>query len=444
MAQRRVDYDCIAPGYDRRYAADVHVLLGVLETPGMLCYNTPKPIAASKERSMLERAQTLQDSLVAIRRDIHRHPELGFQEHRTAQQVAERLAELGIAVRTGVGKTGVVGDLGETGARIAIRADMDALPIQEANEVPYASEVPGVMHACGHDVHVACLLGAAQLLAEEAAAGRLPGQVRFLFQPSEEDQDVEGLSGAMRMVDEAVMEGVDATLGLHVSSDLLVGQIGLRDGPVTAYTDSFELAVIGREAHGAHPQDGFDAVTLAAQVINALQTVISRRLDPIRGRVITVGTIQGGTKDNIVAGRVTMTGTIRTFEPETRETLFAEMERACGVAQALGGDFELNIFQGYPPIVNDATMTALVRQVGADLLGKEQVEESLQEMGGEDFSYFAQKAPGCFLELGGSTPGEPVRVAHHPRFDVDEGCLPIGAALLAETAVRFLKEAAAE
>jgi amidohydrolase len=378
---------------------------------------------------MLERAQELSAVLVELRRDIHRHPELSFQEHRTAQKAAERLAELGIDVRTGVGKTGVVGDLGHKGPRIALRADMDALPMQEENEVPYASQVAGVMHACGHDVHVACLLGAAQLLAEEASAGRLPGQVRFLFQPAEEAQDDEGLSGAMRMVGEGVMDGVDAVVGLHVWADLPVGTISLREGPATAFPDKFKLVIKGQEAHAAFPHEGFDAITLSAQVVNALQTVVSRRLDPTRGRVLTVGTIQGGTKDNIIAGQVTMTGTIRTFESETRDALFAEMERACGVARALGGDFDLSITPGYNPVVNDPGVTALVREVGVDLLSAESVREAPLEMGG------------CYFMIGGATPGEAKRLHHHPLFDVDERCLPLGAALLAKVAIRYLEQA---
>ena len=391
---------------------------------------------------MLERAARLNETLIATRRDIHRHPELGFQEHRTAKLVAQQLAGLGIAVQTGVAKTGVVGNLVATpgsGRCIALRADMDALPMQEDNDVPYASAVPGVMHACGHDAHVACLLGAARLLADEAAAGRLPGDVRFLFQPSEENQDGEGLSGGMRMVNEGAMEGVDAVLGLHVWSHLPVGAISLRDGTMTAYPDKFRLVIKGQEAHGAFPHQGIDAISLAAQVISALQTVISRRLDPTRGRVLTVGTIQGGTKDNIMAGEVTMTGTIRTFEPETRETLLAEMEKVCSMTQALGGDYELTIVPGYIPVVNDPSITDLVRQVGADLLGRENVQESPLEMGGEDFSYMAREAPGCFFWLGSATPGAPERHHHHRHFDIDEGCLPIGAALLAETTIRYLQ-----
>jgi amidohydrolase len=390
---------------------------------------------------MLERAQRLHKSLVAIRREVHKYPELAFNEHRTAKLVADRLGALDIRVRTGVANTGVVGDLGQEGPCIALRADMDALPIQEENEVPYASKVPGIMHACGHDFHVACLLGAAQLLAEESAAGQLPGQVRLLFQPSEESQDEEHLSGGMRMVNEGVMEGVDAIAGLHVWSDDPVGTISLREGTMTAYPDKFRLVVRGQEAHGAFPHEGYDAIVLAAQVINALQMVVSRRLDPTQGKVLTVGTIQGGTKDNIMAGRVTMTGTIRTFEPGIRERLFSEMERACGIACALGGDYKLEIIPGYIPIVNDQAMTALVRQVGAELLGAENVSIAPLEMGGEDFSYFAQEAPGCFFWLGGATPGEPKRLHHHPRFDIDERCLPPGAALLAEVALRYLKQA---
>ncbi len=271
---------------------------------------------------MLERAQRLNESLIALRREVHQYPELGFNEHRTAKLVAERLGTLNIPYRTGVAKTGVVGDLGQEGPCIALRADMDALPMQEENEVPYASKVPGIMHACGHDFHVACLLGAAQLLAEEEAAGRLPGRVRFLFQPSEENQDEERLSGGMRMVDEGVMEGVDAVAGLHVWSGDPVGTMSVREGTMTAYPDKFHLVIKGQEAHGAFPHEGYDAIALAAQVINALQMVVSRRLDPTQGKVLTVGTIEGGTKDNIMAGSVTMTGTIRTFEPETqREAL---------------------------------------------------------------------------------------------------------------------------
>jgi amidohydrolase len=228
-------------------------------------------------------------------------------------------------------------------------------------------------------------------------------------------------------------------VGLHVWADTPLGAIAAREGTTTAHPDKFKLVVRGQEAHGAYPQRGVDAITLTAQVINALQTVVSRRLDPTRGKVLTIGTIQGGTKENILAGEVRMTGTLRTFEPETRQALIAEMERACGVARALGGDFELTVISGYEPVINDPAMTALVRQVGADLLGAQNVLEAPLEMGGEDFSYFAEKAPGCFFMLGAAFPGEVKRLHHHPCFDVDERCMPLGTALLAETAVRYLR-----
>lgn len=392
---------------------------------------------------MNQRAQELRSELVALRRDLHQHPELGFQEHRTARLVATRLAELGLDVQTGVAKTGVVADLGRGRPRIALRADMDALPIQEENDVSYASEVPGVMHACGHEVHVACLLGVAQLLADEVAVRGLPGSVRFLFQPSEEGLDEESLSGGMRMAAEGVMDGVDAVIALHVWADLPVGTIGVRNGLFTAYPDQFDLVIRGTAGHGAFPHKGFDAITIAAQVLMALQTVVSRRVDPTRARVLSVGTIHGGTKENVMADQVTMTGTVRSLEPETRQAIFTEMERACGVARALGGDFELKIQEGYIPVVNDPQITNLARQVGRELLGAENVLECEVEMGGEDFSYLSREAPGCFFYLGGAPVGQPKPRHHHPEFDVDEDCLPIGTALLAEIAKRFLSGRAA-
>jgi amidohydrolase len=391
---------------------------------------------------MLQRALSLADSLVALRRRIHHHPELGFREEQTADLVAEKLCELGIPVRMHVGKTGVVGDLGDDGPCIALRADMDALPIQEENSVPYASAVPGVMHACGHDAHVAGLLGAAHLLAEEASAGRLPGRVRFLFQPSEEAQDAEALSGGMRMAAEGAMDGADAAVALHVWADIPFGTISLREGTMTAHPDKFELTIVGQEAHGAYPHRGHDAITLTAQVIQALQTVVSRRTDPTRAKVLTIGTIQGGTKDNILAGHVVMTGTIRTFDTATRDVLLAEMEAACAVARVLGGDYRLKVTPGYLQVENDPGLTSLVRRVGAEMIGAQNVLEAPLEMGGEDFSYFTQSAPGCLFWLGAATPGQPKRLHHHPLFDIDERCLPLGAALLAEIALRYLNEAA--
>jgi amidohydrolase len=385
---------------------------------------------------MLQRAQALRERLVEIRRTIHRQPELGFQEFKTARLVADVLTGLGIRVETEVGLTGVVGHLGEGGPAIALRADMDALPIQELNDVPYASQVPGVMHACGHDAHVACLLGAAMLLAET----ELKGRVRFLFQPSEEGQDAEGKSGAMRMVEAGVMEGVDAVVSLHTHVDALAGTIGLLPGPMMAAADAFRAAILGQACHGAYPHKGSDAIVLAAQVIMAVQTIVARRIRPLDSAVITVGTIQGGTKTNIVADRVELAGTIRSFRPEIRQQLFDELERACGLARALGGDYELEILPGYPATVNDEALTGFVRQVGVDLLGPDKVGEADAEMGAEDFSFLAAHARGCYFRLGVGFPGQEPRRGHNPYFDVNEEALPVGAAVLAEVARCYLEQ----
>ena len=386
---------------------------------------------------LLQRAQALQETLREIRRKVHQHPELGFQEVETARLAAEHLRRLGLEVREGVGRTGVVGTLGSGRPCIALRADMDALPIQEGNEVPYASRRPGVMHACGHDAHVACLLGAAMLLAEALPA---QGQVRFLFQPCEEGGDAEGKSGAVRMVEDGAMEGVDAVVGLHVTSELERGQVGFRAGPLMAAADRFVATVRGRSAHAAYPHRGVDAIVLAAQVVLAIQTVVSRRLSPMDHGVITVGVIQGGVRSNVVADEVRMEGTIRSFTPEVRSLLAAGLRDACRIVEPLGGSWDLQVVEGFPVTWNDPALTALVRAAAVEALGEEHVQEISPEMGSEDFSFLAQRAPGCYFYLGTRTPGEPPRPAHSPTFDIDEAALPVGAAVLAAAALRFLAE----
>jgi amidohydrolase len=386
---------------------------------------------------LLQRAQALQETLREIRRKVHQHPELGFQEVETARLAAEHLRRLGLEVREGVGRTGVVGTLGSGRPCIALRADMDALPIQEGNEVPYASRRPGVMHACGHDAHVACLLGAAMLLAEAPPA---QGQVRFLFQPCEEGGDAEGKSGAVRMVEDGAMEGVDAVVGLHVTSELERGQVGFRAGPLMAAADRFVATVRGRAAHAAYPHRGVDAIVLAAQVVLAIQTVVSRRLSPMDHGVITVGVIQGGVRSNVVADEVRMEGTIRSFTPEVRSLLAAGLQDACRIVEPLGGSWDLQVVEGFPVTWNDPALTALVRAAAVEALGEEHVQEISPEMGSEDFSFLAQRAPGCYFYLGTRAPGEPPRPAHSPTFDIDEAALPVGAALLAAAALRFLAE----
>ncbi len=384
---------------------------------------------------MLAEAQALQDSLVRLRRTIHQHPELGFREVRTARLVAENLASLGLEVDTGVAKTGVVGNLGRDGPTVAVRADMDALPIQERNDVSYASRVPGVMHACGHDAHVAMSLGVAMLLSKL----ELPGRVRFLFQPSEEQSDEQGKSGAMRLVEAGAMAGVDAVLALHVDPRVQTGQIKVADGPMCAAVDSFKATIIGRGCHGAFPHLGADPIFISAQAINAIQGIVSRRLDPIRPAVVTIGSIHGGTASNIIPSEVELSGTIRSLDEQVRQDIWIELEKALEVSRALGGDFELEIEEGYPPLVNDADIARLIRQVGTDLLGTDAVHVEEPEMGAEDFSLLTGEAPGAMFSLGVKHgDSEETRQLHSPHFDIDETALPIGVAILAETVRRYL------
>jgi amidohydrolase len=382
---------------------------------------------------MLKHAREIEQQLINWRREIHMHPELGFQEFRTAKLVAETLRSLGLRVRTKVGKTGVVGYLGEGKPVVALRADMDALPIQEANDVPYASQVPGVMHACGHDAHTAILLGVATLLCEE----ELPGQVRFLFQPAEEVDDEEGKSGAERMIEDGAMEGVDAVMGLHVDSNFPVGIIEIDGVYISAGVDTFYATIIGTGCHGAYPHRGVDTVFILGQVIQAIHGIVSRRIDPLKPAVISIGTVHGGQAHNVIPDSVEISGTIRSVEEKVRRQLFAELERALGVARALGGDFEFRIEEGYPAARNNPQIASLIRQVAIDLLGADCLHPPEPGLGAEDFSLLANLAPGAMFGLGTQGEGGPRR-AHSPTFDVDERALPIGAAILAEAARRYL------
>jgi amidohydrolase len=383
---------------------------------------------------ILDRANALKEDMVGWRREFHMHPELGFQETRTSTRVSEVLRSLGYRVKTSVGRTGVVGERGEGKPLIALRFDMDALPIQEANDVPYASRVPGVMHACGHDAHTAIGLGIAAVLAEE----RLEGTLRLIFQPSEEGEDEEGYSGAYRMMQDGVMEGVEGVLALHVDPDFAVGDIAVEAGPASAGVDTFYAKIIGRGGHGARPQDVVDPIHIAGHVILAINSIVSRRLDPFAPAVVSIGSIQGGKTDNVIPETVEFIGTIRFMESDIQEKIHAELERAFTLARTLGGDYSLRIVKGYPSILNDARMVKLLRAVGEDLLGGDHLQLQEDDMGAEDFAFFCQAAPGAMFRLGCAMEGEK-REVHHPHFDIDESCLPIGVAVLAEAACRFLE-----
>jgi amidohydrolase len=383
---------------------------------------------------MLDEAHAIEDQLIAWRRDIHSHPELGFQENRTAALVAERLRTLGYSVRTGVGRTGVIGQRGTDHPIVAVRADMDALPIQEANDVPYASQTPGVMHACGHDCHTAILLGVATLLSRED----YPGTLRLLFQPAEETQDDEGKSGAQRMIEDGAIEDVDLALALHVDSNTALGKIATATGPVSAGVDAFHATITGRGGHGAYPHLAVDPIHIAGHIILALHGIVSRRIHPCDPAVISVGSIHGGEAENVIPEQVQIKGTIRYTEVNVQAQLHAEIERALQIAQTMGGDYALAIQRGYPPMVNALEAVDLVSQVAEDMLGADSVKPRRQEMGAEDFGYFSALSSGAMFRLGCRIEGDE-RFHHHPRFDVDERCLPIGAAILAEAVLRRLR-----
>lgn len=389
--------------------------------------------------TLLQRATAFESELIELRREFHRHPELSFQEVRTAEECARRAAAAGYNVRKNVAKTGVVADLQNgTGPVIALRADMDALPIQETNDVDYRSTVNGVMHACGHDAHMTMLIGAARLLSDAKRRGELPaGTVRLLFQPSEECADAENKSGATRLIEEGVFEGVSAVFGLHIGAHLPFGKFLVKSGPIMAGNDTFTITIKGRSAHAARPHEGIDAIVLAAHVVTACQTIISRHVDPFHEGVLSIGMIGGGTAENIIADRVVLRGTLRYFAADVRRTIRAELTRACELAKTLGGDYEMDMRDGYPPVVNDEGMTSVARGALSAALGADTIQEMEPMMGAEDFALMLQHAPGTFIWAGAAL--ERAREHHHPQFDIDERMLARGSAALAAIAIEAMR-----
>ncbi|KYH31942.1 M20 metallopeptidase family protein [Neomoorella mulderi] len=393
-----------------------------------------------KSDDFLAAAAALKPRLVAWRRQLHQCPELSFAERETAALVAGVLAELGLQVRTGIAGTGVVGLLEgvKDGPAVALRADMDALPIQEDTGVEYASRYQGRMHGCGHDAHMAVVLGAAALLAERRR--ELPGPVVFIFQPGEELPP----GGARLILKAGVLDNppVKAIFGLHVTSYLPVGTVGIRPGAAMASADNFTIKIKGRTSHGASPHLGADAIVAAAQAVLALQAIISRRMDPVQPAVLTIGSIHGGEKENIIAAEVTMTGTTRALNQVVRQELERGMRQVlAGVAAASGTEIELDYLRGYPPLINDARLTELFRRAAGEILGPEKVFElAAPSMGAEDFARYAEKVPAVYFNLGAAIPGETPYPWHHPRFNIQEDCLPIGSALLSWLAIKALAD----
>lgn len=387
----------------------------------------------------LEQVYQIESELVRLRRDIHAHPELGFTEHRTAALVADTLRELGIPHRTRVGRTGVVAEIGSAdGPTIAIRADMDALPITEANAIPYRSQTPGVMHACGHDAHTAMLLGAAYVLQNRWRAQPWAGRVRLLFQPSEESADPDGISGATAMLTDQALEGVDAVIALHVASELPAGVCHFQDGYSLAAVDSFEAWIYAAGGHGAYPHRAGDPLFMLAPILTTLYAIPSRQIDALRPNVVSLGQIHAGAASNVIPSEVYLQGTIRSYEETVRQQLHAAVENAFKLSTALGGRYHFQLHPSYPALFNHVGVNNWLRESARDLLGSDQVRVHEFGMGAEDFAYMTRLTPGAMMMLGAAIPDGQSRPHHTPHFDIDERCLPIGAAVLAETAQRFV------
>ena len=385
---------------------------------------------------MLEKAQAIKDELIRIRRTIHRHPELGFEEIKTGALVVKTLNELGVELQTGVGKTGVVARIGDgNGPVIGIRADMDALPIFEENDVEYKSQVPGKMHACGHDAHTTMVLGAAMLLKDED----FNGEIRLLFQPSEERQDEEGQSGAMRMISDHAIEGLDAVIACHVNPQMDRGKISINDGYVLANTDRVYAKIIGKGGHGAAPHVSRDPIFMSVPVMTALYGIVSRWVSPTEPAVMTIGRISGGQVANVIPPEVELEITLRSLSDEVREQLISEVEAALAIAKSMGGDYEIDVVRGYPALINDTAVANWIKETAVSLLGAENVIPRDVVMGGEDFAFMTRASQGAMFSLGVKEPDGPPKFLHHPQFDLDEEALPIGAAILAQTALRFVR-----
>lgn len=382
-----------------------------------------------------EEIRSLETQLIAWRRDFHRLPELGLEETRTAQIAAQTLRTLGYEVHEGIARTGVVGLLQNgDGPTIMVRADMDALPIQEENSVDYASQRPGMMHACGHDGHVAILLGIATVMVQHRE--RWQGTLMLVFQPGEE-----GLNGAEIMIREGVLERFkpDRALALHLWNDRPVGIVDATPGPVMAAAETWEATIIGKGGHAAQPAETVDPVIAAAMTVLALQTIVSRNVPATDAAVVTVGMIHAGEAFNVIPDQAQLRGTVRTYRPQVRETVLRRLDEIIqGTAKMLGASVTLKQYPLTPALVNDAETAQRVQQCIVTVLGEEGLSTGLQVMGSEDFAFFLQQVPGCFFFVGSGKPGAPLLQHHNPHFDIDERALTIGAAVMFEALQQLL------
>ena len=369
--------------------------------------------------------KNIKDEIYAIRRHFHRYPELSFKEFNTAETIAEHLDKFGIAHKKGVGKTGIVGEINfGPGPIIALRADMDALPIQEENNLDYKSLNDGVMHACGHDGHMAILLGVANALSKNSKLKK--GTVRFIFQPAEE-----GLGGAKYMIEDGCLDKVDEIYGLHLWNYQLYGEVGIKDGPVMASADLFDIEVSGKGGHGATPQGTVDAIVVASNLVTMLQTIVSRNTNPLESTVLSIGKIKGGHNFNIISDKVHMSGTTRAYTEENRKMIKQRMKEVIeGVSKSFGADIKLNYKDGYPPTVNHSSQVEKVLEAASSVVASGAKNPYLS-MGGEDFSYYLQNKPGCFFFVGSApNKNEILSTPHHcSHFNIDERALLVGASV---------------
>ncbi|MBW5470249.1 amidohydrolase [Brevibacillus formosus] len=390
------------------------------------------------QEQLKELLKEMEPQMISWRRHLHQHPELSFQEEKTPALIAEILRGLHFdEVRTGVGGRGVIGVLhgGRPGKVVALRADFDALPIQDQKEVPYKSTVPGVMHACGHDAHTSQLLGLASVLA--AHREQFAGEIRFIFQHAEEENP----GGATQMVQDGAVDGVDAIFGVHLWSMFPVGKVYISAGPLMANTDDFSIEIKGRGGHGAVPEETVDSIVIGSQIVGHLQTIASRNVSPLESVVVTVGTFHGGDSTNIIADSCRLTGTVRTFLPDVRDRAEQRLtEIAEGTAAMMGGSATVVYDRGYPAVINHEKETMIAQEAAIAAFGAGRVESMKPLMGGEDFSYYLEKVPGAYLFVGA---GNPEKLAtyphHHPRFDIDEDAMLIAGELLGRTALHYLE-----
>jgi len=386
--------------------------------------------------NLAQRLDSVYPLMVQWRRHLHQHPELSHNEKNTAAYVADYLHQLGLEVKSGIGGHGIIGLLkgGKQGKTVALRADMDALPIQDEKSCSYTSQVPGVMHACGHDAHTATLMGIAKICSEMSA--EINGNIQFIFQPAEEVCP----GGAVALIAEGALQGVDVIYGVHLWSPFPVGTVYCRSGPIMASLDEFSMEVLGKGGHGGMPQDTIDSILVCAHLIINLQSIVSRNINPITPAVVSIGTMNAGTSYNVIAGKSTITGTVRTYDTEIRDLIMARMKQiAHSTCAAFDAECNFNYKIGNPPVVNHDLEVNRFHKVGKIIFGDTMTRTSPLIMAGEDFSYYLQQIPGCFMFVDAGNINQGIMAPHHhPQFDIDENAMKNAAHLLIGMAFDYL------